>query len=124
MCPSLRWTGGCTHEEGASRRSGIPSTALCSPCSAHLVLGRRKKMKQSAKEWAYMFIFTNLAHLYHKTQGPSYHHFPLRHSSQTRSSSLRETLSFSRLRPGPASVQLQTQEVTLLLHLADAHHLS
>lgn len=43
--------------------------------------------------------------------GPAYHHSPLRRSSQTHSSSPRETLSFAHLQPGSASAQLQEQRV-------------
>lgn len=34
---SLRWTGGCTREEDASRRSETPSTARCSLWSSRFV---------------------------------------------------------------------------------------
>lgn len=37
----LRWSGGCTPGEDRGRRSETPSTAQCSPCSAHLVLQER-----------------------------------------------------------------------------------
>lgn len=48
----------------------------------------------------------------HQISGFAYHRAPPQRSSQTRSSSLRETLSFSHLQPEPASAQLQAQRIT------------
>lgn len=81
----------------------LPPLLCALPGALVLLWNKKQSNNESMNEWA-QCTEPPYPHLYDST----YHHFPLRRSSQTHFFSLHETLSVFRLRLRSASAQLHT----------------